>query len=111
MSSQVVAHQAEGSRYNTYMSDATNENVRMARCGCGRTAPSDSEGLAFFESRGPLSRSASQCAHCGFAAVAHETTNPVTGRPGVVASGKCPGYEPRGDVGTDTFYCGCRGWD
>jgi hypothetical protein len=89
---------------------------REARCTCGQTAPSikalDGR-LAFFEFRGEGSTSATeQCKHCGYYHVAHTEQAPVwkNGKTAVENRG-CPGFEPRGDWGYDTYYCGCRGWD
>jgi hypothetical protein len=89
---------------------------REARCTCGQTRPSTDaiQGrLAFFEFRGEGSRSATeQCQHCGYAVVAHGPDAPVwkSGKTAVETHG-CPGFEPKGDWGYDTYYCGCRGWD
>lgn len=74
---------------------------RMAECVCGNRAPSSLE-LAFFEFRGEGSPAASRCT-CGYGRQAHA-------RERVARS--CPtGYEPRGALETDSYYCGCRGWD
>ena len=83
---------------------------REARCGCGRTEPSSVK-LAFFEYRGEGSEIARKgCAHCGYFEVAH--TQPQTRtQQNVVERGICPGFEPRGAMEYDSFYCGCRGWD
>jgi hypothetical protein len=85
---------------------------RLARCGyisCGRTAPS-SRGLAFFEYKGPGSKSAIEsCGNCGSHQVAHQEINPSTKRPGH-KHGVCE-FTPKGDAGYDEYYCGCRGWD
>jgi len=82
---------------------------RMAVCGYSGhgSVPSD-WGLAFFEYRGEGSRSAALCT-CGYAQIAHEY-EPKRVRPDPI---KCSvgGYTPRGDLGTDEFYDGCRGWD
>jgi hypothetical protein len=87
---------------------------REARCTCGQTAPSTKalDGyLAFFEYRGEGSRSATeQCKHCGYYDCAHGNSEDKELR-NVVEEGKCPGFEPKGDWGYDTYYCGCRGWD
>lgn len=99
---------------------------REARCICGKTVPStlalDDEGylstrLAFFEYRGPASRKAKEsCIHCRYHEVAHgsgreeDIAKGVRPRRNVVEEGHCPGFEA-GPYDTDTFYCGCRGWD
>lgn len=73
---------------------------RIAKCGCGNEKPSSLD-LPFFEYCGPGSWSASICT-CGFAESAHESgTHKIA----------CKNYNPRGDIGYDRFYCGCRGWD
>ena len=84
---------------------------RIARCSyCKSERPSaDRERLAFFEYRGPGSNSARIC-ECGYAEIAH-TQEVTESQRNVVSDGRCPGYRPRGDVGTDTFYDGCKGWD
>lgn len=84
---------------------------RKAHCtyGCGESAASDNPNLAFFEYQGAGSFSAGLCKHCGYAKNPHE--GQPFGRPNVVDAGLCPGYEARGDIGSDRFYCGCRGWD
>jgi hypothetical protein len=84
---------------------------RKAHCVyCGHTA-SSSEKLPFFEYRGPGSHAAEEmCRRCGFAKRAHLPMT-IFGNPGVVADGLCEGFEAKGDVVTDQFYCGCRGWD
>lgn len=84
---------------------------RMARCMCGKQKPSSLD-LAFFEYRGPGSRNAVHSCICGYYDVAHDllAADPVKYRH--VRAVKCGGtFAPRGDVGTDSFYCGCRGWD
>lgn len=85
---------------------------RMAHCFCGSVTPS-SWALAFFEFLGEGSKAATEsCAHCGYALSAHGPDAPVwrNGKTAVMNHG-CPGFEPRGDVGHDRYYCGCRGWD
>jgi hypothetical protein len=85
---------------------------RTARCGCGKERPSsDRDHLAFFEYRGEGSSSAANC-ECGYSPVAHDPETPhLRERGTVIDQGKCSGYRPRGDIGTDSYYCGCRGWD
>jgi hypothetical protein len=80
---------------------------RKAVCSCGAAADS-SPSLAFFEYRGPGSKSATElCQDCGYHKIVHQPINPSTGRPGITTHE----FTPRGDVGTDLFYCGCNGWD
>ena len=87
--------------------DLTN---RIARCGyksCTKTAAS-SKDLAFFEYQGLGSKNAELlCGECGMHEVVHAPINPSTGRPGITNHD----FTPKGDVGYDQFYCGCRGWD
>jgi hypothetical protein len=90
--------------------------TRTARCGCGRTVPSDTPGIAFLERRHAGSAWAKNtCAVCNYAPIAHDR---FAGRlMDVVAAGRWPvGVEPHEFVehpgaDTDTFYDGCRGWD
>ena len=73
--------------------------------------------LPFFEYCGEGSRTSKLCKHCGFTADGH----PSQGGTGNYSKsdkpirGLCEHrgllYEPRGDTGTDKFYCGCWGWD
>ncbi len=86
---------------------------RVAVCPYCRTERPSSPDLAFFEYRGEGTGAAAKCAECGYSPVAHDPETPHMKEQGgsVVDLGKCPGYRPRGDVGRDSFYCGCRGWD
>lgn len=79
---------------------AAHRPPRMATCSCGKARPSD-KGLAFFESRAEGTWSASLCAACGRVETipAH---HPILGT---------HAYRARGDLGTDSFYCGHAGWD
>jgi hypothetical protein len=84
---------------------------RVATCGNGRrcdsTRPSGWS-LAFFEYRGEGSRDATEtCGTCGMHEVVHAEINPSTGRPGVTTHP----FVQRGAYDTDSFYCGCAGWD
>lgn len=63
--------------------------------------------LAFFVYRGEGSPSAAQCATCGCVQEAHLPINPHTGREGITGHP----YAPRGPWPTDSYYCGCMGWD
>ena len=82
---------------------------RMARCTCGKEAPSDSRKLAFFESG--LLRALSSCSVCNYAAIAH--TDEVRARPHTrnTKLGDGHDFQPKDDPGHDYYYCGCRGWD
>lgn len=91
---------------------------RTARCACGHESPS-SRKLAFFEYRGEGTTSAEKCV-CGYAECAHDpeymkTLTPRrdgTPYPTIVERGHCKtGFQARGDVGFDSFYCGHGGWD
>jgi hypothetical protein len=75
---------------------------RMARCGlCGVEVPA-SEELAFFEYQGDGSVAATQgCKNCHYWLMAHNKDSVVV----------CGNFEPKGDLGFDKFYCGCRGFD
>lgn len=82
---------------------------RTAKCtSCGKERPSSTE-LAFFTFRGEGSREATESCKCGFFEVAHQYDatrvypEPVD----------CPhgGFVAKGPQETDTFYCGCRGFD
>lgn len=80
---------------------------RTAQCSCGATSNS-STSLPFFEFRGEGSENATKlCGACGFHVDVHNPINPSTGRPGITNHA----FQPKGDVGTDKFYCGCYGWD
>jgi len=86
--------------------DLTN---REARCHCGITRPSyPPERLAFFEYRGEGSRSASICKVCGCVLEAHTLDAKW---PELRKCTEDNTYQPRGDIGYDSFYCGCDGWD
>ncbi len=67
--------------------------------------PSNRE-LAFFEWRGPGSRSATTMCKCGYGIVAHE------GGQNYRKEFRCKvgGFTPVGDL-PDKYYCGCHGWD
>lgn len=87
---------------------------RIAKCTCGRTRPS-SEKLAFFEYRGPGSPVATETCKCGYHKKAHDPEymkqNVPSNRETVIEQGKCKGFEPRGPMEYDSFYCGHSGWD
>lgn len=92
-------------------------NMRVAKCTyCGSLRPSsEHESLAFFEFHGEGSREATETCKCGYHMMAHDPAemarNVPNNRQTVVEQGKCKGFEPRGPRETDSFYCGCRGWD
>lgn len=78
---------------------------RMARCLCGRTEESNPN-LAYFNFRGAGSQWELVCLHCGRLENAHPKKLADERR------GCCNRFEPRiGGFETDTYYCGCRGWD
>jgi len=84
---------------------------RVATCSnCGKMALS-AFGLPFFEYRGPGSREATEMCRCGSLANAHT--------PEALAKAEASGYprtckefrpNPKGRL-TDSYYCGCCGWD
>lgn len=82
--------------------------MRQARCTyfhlCGAKVNSKPD-LAFFSSQVLGTISSTLCA-CGFYPSAHKG-----GKFYHPASQACANYEPRGDVGYDEFYCGCKGYD
>lgn len=88
---------------------------RVAVCPYCKTERPSATTLAFFEYRGPGSRDAqNQCGNCGYYETAHlplEQSTRVSGK-SVVERGVCPGFKPMPEGRpTDSFYCGCRGWD
>jgi hypothetical protein len=82
---------------------------RTARCGYHHEGEVQSDwGLAFFEYRGPGSYSSLLC-QCGYAEVAHRYNERRVRKEPI--SCKVGGYRPRGDVGHDSYYDGCFGWN
>ncbi len=84
---------------------------RTARCsywkgGCKSQQPSSTD-LAFFEYRGPGSDYAERtCKNCGAAEAPHDPGHRYH------KNMNCKkGFEPNGDPGFDTYYCGCMGWN
>src|SRR5581483_1912728 len=70
---------------------------------CTCVQPSAKE-LPFFEYCRPGSRQADElCKDCGYHKVAHDKADR--------SRQVCGKFEPKGDTGLDTFYCGCGGWD
>jgi len=82
---------------------------RIATCAYGEHgAKPSSPDLAFFEYRGPGSRSAEDTCECGYYRGAHAfEASRVSPEPIKCSVG---GFKARGDRG-DLHYCGCRGWD
>lgn len=76
---------------------------RQARCSCMRPPRPSDINLPFFEYRGPGSASADDTCHCGFARRAHTDQS--------LGKRLDHEFEPRGDVGFDSYYCGHSGWD
>ena len=79
---------------------------RTASCAmnCGATRPS-SLALAFFEFRGQGSDPAvKRCRHCSYVDVVHDPAYSHYKK-------QDHDFTPHGAWDTDTFYCGCRGWD
>lgn len=84
--------------------------ARMATCPYCKTARKSSLDLPFFESRGEGTAYAGMCRECGLLEVAHVyEAKRVYPKPLPDTLGHV--YAPRGAWDTDTFYCGCRGWD
>lgn len=77
---------------------------RMARCVCGRTAPSDT-GLSDFEYRGPGSRWAVDVCICGYHRLAHH--DDIRGGAVSPTLRNCPGFHARGEAPHDAYWCGC----
>ena len=77
---------------------------RMARCRCGRTEPSSFD-LRRFEYQGPGSRAAEEVCVCGYHRLAHHDDI----KHGAVSPTlrDCGGFQVRGDLGIDSFWCGC----
>lgn len=83
---------------------------RVAVCPSCKTEHPSSTDLAFFEYRGPGSRYATSiCMNDGFTRGAHERK---VERNEPHLRNLCDRFEanPNGRD-TDTYYCGCRGWD
>ena len=74
---------------------------RMASCNCGNKQPS-SMSLAFFEYRGPGSPDSTTMCKCGYFESAHKNYPERL---------RCKQFVPRGPWETDSYYCGCRGWN
>lgn len=93
----------------------TETTERMASCYCGRTRPSSERKSLFgFQDRSATSKGATEnCKHCGCYDFTHPDIcefNPGTGRPNGGRQGDHK-FEPKGEMPTDSYYCGCRGWD
>ena len=82
---------------------------RTAKCDyCRKEVPSTSKNTPMFKYQGAGSKEADKiCKVCHKVEFAHWEYNPVTKRPGITDHT----FEPQGDVGHDSYYCGCRGWD
>ncbi len=97
--------------------------TRLAKCTCGRTAPSDNPHLAFFEDRSDVSRlegcaapGTNALGQCGYTADAHLRFAGVLRdvvRPGVWPRGMTPHefVAPTEPEPFDRYYCGHGGWD
>lgn len=80
--------------------------TRVARCQCGAERPSDPS-LPFFEDRSAGTQNLF-CKNCRYSLVAHELARELV-RPNPHV---CDRFEPmREGYETDSFYCGCGGWD
>jgi len=92
------------------MSKRRPTDSRMAHCSYGQHAPAQSkESLPFWEDRRPGSAWAKRnCGVCGYAPEAH--TPEVAARPHLAGRTQHQFVEHPGKD-TDTYYCGCYGWD
>lgn len=83
--------------------------MRIASCAsCGKERPSSTE-LPFFQDRSKGSRAGTDtCKHCRYAPAAHERKKEGAAH---LQRSVCDNFEPIGEFPTDSFYCGCRGWD
>jgi hypothetical protein len=76
---------------------------RIATCAYGGADTPSSLALPFFEYRGEGSYAAEKlCRNCGYTKTAHHNKAIIM---------VCSQFEPHGPWSTDTYYCGCRGWD
>lgn len=81
---------------------------RMASCYSGCPVVPSEAGLPFFTYRGEGSPFAVEgCKTCGINEGAHHPINQFTGREGITDHP----FVPRGPAATDSYYCGCGGWD
>lgn len=84
--------------------------ARLATCPyCKATRPS-SRDLPFFESRESGTSLSKLCAKCGLYEIAHRYWA-VRRYPEPLPQTRDHEYAPHGEWDTDSFYCGCRGWD
>ena len=90
---------------NPSLSLAPDLTGRKARCVCGRVRPSSTT-LQRFVYQGPGSRSATEVCVCGYHSLAHHDDI----RRGAVSPTlrNCTMFRPRGDVGYDFYWCGCK---
>lgn len=72
---------------------------RKAFCAECHKCECSSYNLPFFEYCGDGSFKSKLCKNCGYSKEAHQRE-----------SNKCFCYEPKGDNGEDSYYCGCLGW-
>ena len=79
---------------------------RTARCCTGKSEKPSSVDLAFFEYRGPNYRK--QCDVCGYHEIVHTDPNSRPRRHRDWRDHEWTNAEGRL---TDSYYCGCRGWD
>jgi hypothetical protein len=81
---------------------------RIAICLSCKRERESSFTLAFFGHLGEGSRQATEtCGACGYHIDVHQEINPSTKREGITDHA----FTPRGSSDSDSFYCGCRGWD
>lgn len=90
---------------------------RVSQCIYCKKEKMSSLDLPFFEYQGEGSYSSTVCKHDGYAKVAHRDGRYASfnGNRGKLIPTMCLNrglaYEPRGDIGYDNHYDGCRGWD
>lgn len=79
---------------------------RLAKCAHCNTMVPSSKDLAFFVDHSAGTEPAElKCKHCGYHKKAH--TKEIQSKNRHI----CANFEPRGDRGFDSYYCGCRGWE
>lgn len=95
-------------------------SARMAVCPSCKTERLSDPSLPFFQDRSPGTQN-ERCSTCRYSECAHDPEHMETlvhnrdgsRRPTVVEDGRCStGFVAMTEgCPTDTFYCGCKGWD
>jgi len=82
---------------------------RVAKCVCGKTAPSDDSGkLAFFKFKGEGSEWAKLfCKNCGFSLAWHDKAKADE----AYCPCDCENFESLDSFEFDSYYCGHAGWE